>query len=54
MILTGKERGLALLTAAPLLGVVPLGAGADADKGVVLRTAAPKKDVMPGDRKSVV
>ncbi|MFG2088152.1 MULTISPECIES: hypothetical protein [unclassified Spirillospora] len=48
MIWTGKERGLALLTAAPLLGAVPLGAGAHADEGVVLRTAAPKKDVMPG------
>ncbi|MGP4023551.1 hypothetical protein [Actinomadura sp. 3N407] len=48
MIWTGKERGLALLTAAPLLGAVPLGGGAHADEGVVLRTAAPKKDVMPG------
>ncbi|MEU8800147.1 hypothetical protein [Spirillospora sp. NPDC048819] len=48
MIWTGKKRGLALLTAVPLLGVVPLGSGAHADEGVVLRTAAPKKDVMPG------
>lgn len=83
MIRTWKERGLVLLTAAPLLGAVPMGAVAQADglapaahksrqdsapkppprprthakptkprkpkaEGVVLRTSAPKKDVMPG------
>ncbi|XRQ13438.1 hypothetical protein ACN3XK_21895 [Actinomadura welshii] len=43
-----KERGLVLLAAAPLLGIVPLGAGAHAGEGVVLRTAAPKEGVLPG------
>src|SRR5690606_33956062 len=46
---TWKGRGLVLLAAAPLLGLAPIGAGAHADEGgVVLRTAAPKNDVLPG------
>ncbi len=46
---TWKGRGLVLLAAAPLLGLAPIGAGAHAaEGGVVLRTAAPKNDVLPG------
>ncbi|WP_165966533.1 DUF11 domain-containing protein [Actinomadura sp. 7K507] len=53
VIRTWKERGLVLLAAAPLLGVVPMASEAMASEapaaeGVVLRTAAPKKDVLPG------
>lgn len=48
MIVTWKERGLVLLAAAPLLGVVPMATGAHADGGVALRTASPKEDVLPG------
>ncbi|TDE18855.1 hypothetical protein [Actinomadura sp. 6K520] len=48
MIVTWKERGLVLLAAAPLLGVVPMATGAHADGAVVLRTASPKEDVLPG------
>ncbi|TDC66964.1 hypothetical protein E1200_15835 [Actinomadura sp. GC306] len=48
MIVTWKERGLVLLAAAPLLGAVPMATGAHADGGVVLRTASPKGDILPG------
>ncbi|GAA0600629.1 hypothetical protein [Actinomadura livida] len=48
MIVTWKERGLVLLAAAPLLGLVPMATGAHADAGVALRTASPKEDVLPG------
>lgn len=59
MIRTWKRRVVVLLTAAPLLGIVPMATGAHAAegavlrtasprKGVVLRTASPKKGVLPG------
>lgn len=48
MIRTWKRRVVVLLTAAPLMGIVPMATGADAAGGVVLRTASPKRDVLPG------